>query len=121
VVSGTFVRHVVQVAAPLAAAALMRKPWGAWAAFPVFVFWLIIMGLIWAFLLGLSNFASGNYTPVEQGLTGVICIASLFGAVTVLRARPAVGVVKAFALVLGFAALQFLVMWVSFTPPFASR
>src|SRR5689334_19644652 len=54
VVSGTIIRHVIQVA-PVVLAALIvfaGRPWSRFAAIAVFLFWLLIMLLIWLFLLG---------------------------------------------------------------------
>jgi len=49
VVSGTLLRHMAQVTPIVMAAALLsRRPaLGAYASFPIFVFWLFIVGLIW--------------------------------------------------------------------------
>ena len=66
-VSGTLLRHVVQIL-PIVAAlvVLQRRPaWGAYAAFPILVFWIFIVLLIWLFLLGLSRIANGHYTLIE--------------------------------------------------------
>ena len=67
VVSGTVLRHLVQIVPILIGLALLaRRPdWGAYAAIPIFTFWALIVVLIWLFLLGLSRIANGHYTPIE--------------------------------------------------------
>jgi signal transduction histidine kinase len=67
VVSGTFTRHVVQIVPIIVAiGVLTRRPdWGAYAAVPIFLFWIFIVVLIWLFLLGLSRIANGHYTVIE--------------------------------------------------------
>lgn len=54
-VSGTIVRHIVQIA-PLASVGLLaRRPAVASsAALPIFALWMAIAVLIWMFLLGVS-------------------------------------------------------------------
>ena len=81
VVSGTLLRHVVQVTPIVIAAALVvRRPeWGAYASFPIFLFWLFIVVLIWLFLLGLSRIASGRYTPIEVVSTFLLAAFTIVG------------------------------------------
>ena len=123
VVSGTFWRHVVQVL-PIAFVLLIlrgRPAWEAWAAVPIFIFWVGIVILIWLFLLGLSRIANGHYTALEIVLTFVMAACSSAGVVRSLargRSLPVSGRVVAFAL---FAALQVAAMWVSFLRPIANR
>ena len=64
-------RHIVQILPIVVALVILhRSPaWGAAAALPIFGFWTAIAVLIWLFLLGLSRFASGHYTPIEIALT----------------------------------------------------
>jgi hypothetical protein len=45
---------------------------GAWAAAGALGVWFALMALIWAYLLGLSDFASGTYTNFEVFLTIVV-------------------------------------------------
>lgn len=82
VVSGTLGRHVVQAVPAVVAAGLVLR-WsaaGAWAAVGVFLVWLAAMAAIWAYLLGLSDIASGTYTNFEVFLTIVIAGCSAHGA-----------------------------------------
>src|SRR5262245_53607037 len=66
-VSGTFLRHIVQIVPIIVALGLStRRPdWGAYAALPVFLFWTLVPILIWLFLLGMSRIANGHYTVIE--------------------------------------------------------
>ena len=123
IVSGTVLRHVVQVAPiVMAAVLLVRRPeWGTYASFPIFLFWLFIVVLIWLFLLGLSRLASGRYTPIEIGSTflmAAFAIVGLTGVVSVgkpLRLRGAISTVALFAVV------QVAAMWLSLLRPIANR
>ncbi len=48
VVSGTFLRHVVQVLPIIVVASVLtqRPDWGAYAAFPIFLFWALAVLMI---------------------------------------------------------------------------
>jgi hypothetical protein len=80
-VSDTLVIHLVQITPLVAVAALTLRSqgWGADAAVPLLAFWLVVMGGIWLFLFGVSEFLSGTFSPVEVILTIVIGLASLAG------------------------------------------
>ncbi len=122
-VSGTFLRHVVQILPIVLVLAILkgRPVWGAYAALPIFIFWIGIVILIWLFLLGLSRIANGHYTPVEIALTVVMAACSVAGVVKTVslgRSLSPVGRLTAFVL---FAALQVAAMWVSFLRPIANR
>ncbi|MEO5741366.1 MAG: hypothetical protein ABIS29_12305 [Vicinamibacterales bacterium] len=123
VVSGTVLRHVIQIV-PIAAAAgvLARRPdWGAYAAVPIFIFWICIVGLIWLFLLGVFRIADGDYTLIEVGATVLMagfCVVGVRRAISVGKALPPLA--RLFAIVL-FAFVQVGAMWVSFLRPFANR
>ena len=81
VVSGTLARHVVQVI-PLVLAFGLIPRWpaaGAWAAVGALGLWFATMALIWAYLLGLSDFVSGSYTNFEVFLSIVIAGCSAHG------------------------------------------
>jgi hypothetical protein len=122
-VSGTILRHAVQVVPIVGAGAALwrRLAWGRFAALPLFAFWLLIMSLIWLFLLGLARVITGRYTPAEVALTVAIGMASLVGIVAAVRgpARPAWW--AAGGAFLAFGALQLGAMWLSVQPLFATR
>lgn len=123
VVSGTLVRHVIQVAPAVAllVAACALRPWVPYAAAALFVFWFFIMSLIWAFLLGLAKVVTGTFSPVEVALTVVIGVASLVGFVAACRAHPRPGWPARVAAFVAAAALQIGAMWLSLRPAFATR
>ena len=81
-VSGTPVRYMIQ-ALPIALALrlLARSPGslGAYAAVALFLHWMLAMVLIWLFLLGLSDFARGQYPPIEVVLTILVAFFCLVG------------------------------------------
>jgi hypothetical protein len=82
VVSGTLRTHLVQISPlVLLLALLARAPaLGSAAAAAVLSFWLVTMAGIWLFLLGLSRFLTGTFSPTEIFLTlfiGLACLAGL--------------------------------------------
>jgi|SRR5688572_1776769 hypothetical protein len=122
-VSDTVVRHLVQIAPAVAALTFVRwRPAiGAYAALPIFICWLLIVGLIWLFLVGLSRIANGHYTIAEIVSTFVMagcCARGAIRAVPMGRPAPVAARFVAFA---GFAAFQIAAMWISFTPSIANR
>ncbi len=122
-VSGTVLRHIVQIVPIMVALAVVRRrpDWGAYAAIPIFLFWTFIVVLIWLFLLGLSRIANGHYTPIEVISTFLMMAFSLVGVVKCVqlgRPLPAVGRTLTFFL---FAGMQVAAMWVSFLRPIANR
>ncbi len=134
VVSGTLVRHTIQVAPVLAAALVvtLRQRWGRLAAMPIFVFWLFIMVLIWLYLLGIAQAVTGHFTPTEIALTCVTGVACAVGLGVSLRglspaarrakaARERSSVLTAVVVFLAFGAFQVAAMWLSLRPTFARR
>jgi predicted Co/Zn/Cd cation transporter (cation efflux family) len=123
VVSGTLLRHIVQVA-PIAAAAAMvnRRPQvAAYAALPIFLFWTLICILIWLFLLGLSRIANGHYTPIEVASTFVMATCCGVGVVGGMRLGRPLPVLRRLLVFTLFLALQFGFMLMSFLQPIANR
>ena len=122
VVSGTPVRHVIQILPTTLALALLfrRVPWSYYAALPVFAFWLLIMVAIWLFLLGLARIITGQFSPAEVTLTLVVGASCLCGLSQMFRTEPLVSRVTQVAWAIAFAALQIAVLWVSLHPTFAN-
>jgi hypothetical protein len=122
VVSGTPVRHAVQVAPCLLAlaAACRRAPWAAAAALPVFVAWLLIMLAIWLWLLGLARITTGRFTPAEIGLTIAVGASCAWGIAAVFRARSAARPAVRAAAAVVFGALQVGAVWLSLHPAIAA-
>jgi hypothetical protein len=122
-VSGTVLRHTVQVLPVLAAtvAIVVQPAWSRFAAMPVFAFWLVIMLLIWLYLLGLANVITGQFTAAEVGLTVVIGLACVAGLAASARKTTRSAPWSGLAAFLVFGALQVGGMWLSLQPGFASR
>jgi hypothetical protein len=95
--------------------------WGRYAALPIFLFWLGIVTLIWLFLFGVSDYAAGSYSQAERILTAVMAASCIAGIASIISNRPNVKGSRALLVVCSFAALQLLVMWLSFKPMFANR
>jgi hypothetical protein len=123
VVSGTLLRHVVQIVPIVLVVALLRRrpALAAYAALPIFAFWLFVCVMIWLFLLGVSGFASGTFSPVEILSTFAMAGCSLVGAITCVAAgRGSQPVARALVVVL-FLCVQLAAMFVSFLRPIANR
>ncbi len=123
VVSHTLLRHIIQIAPVIVALGLVagRSAWGISAAAPILSFWLIIMGAIWLFLLGLARIVGGTFTPVEVTLTLAIGAASVLGLVSASRRGDTLALLPRLGTIGAFAVLQFGALWVSMQPFAASR
>ena len=123
VVSHTPIRHAVQITPVVVALilAIRRSSVANAAAAPVFAFWLVIMGAIWLFLLGLARIVSGTFTAVEILLTIVIGLASVVGLAAAYRRGSTASAAVRFATVIFFAIFQFAAMWLSVQPYIARR
>ena len=122
-VSGTMIRHAVQVLPVLAAGlvVVLRLAWSRFAAMPVFAFWLFITILIWLYLLGLASVVTGRFSPAEVGLTVVIGMACVAGLGATARGPTRSHWRAGVAAFLLFGALQVGAMWLSLQPALASR
>ena len=122
-VSGTIIRHAVQVPPVLVAGVIvvLHPAWSRFAAMPVFAFWLFIMLLIWLYLLGLSSVITGQFTPAEVSLTVVVGLACVVGLGASARKSTRPNWWTRVAVFLMFGTLQVGAMWLSLLPAFASR
>lgn len=122
-VSGTILRHIVQIVPVVTAGiVVIRRPAiGAYAALPIFIFWMFIVSLIWLFLAGLSRIANGHYTIPEIISTIVMAACCGYGVIRAIPIGRPSPVGWRIATFLGFAALQFVAMWISFMPSVANR
>ena len=121
IVSNGVLRHIVQTL-PLWFAVLMglrQREIAKWASLPCFVVWLLLMVVIWLFLLGWANVIDGHFTPTEVILTLVVGAASMAGLIAGFRWRTSLGWGKALSTTALFAALQLVVLYVSFLPSIA--
>jgi hypothetical protein len=115
IVSGTFVRHVIQLMPAFAALALVATgaPLSRSATLPILTFWLTLMVVIWLFLLGVRQVIGGRFTVAEIALTigiAAACLAGLVGGATptaqISRPRRA-------AIAGAFGLLQIAALWAS--------
>jgi hypothetical protein len=122
VVSGTPMRHLVQVAPAIVALVLVirQTPEAYYAALPIFLFWLLIMTAIWLFLLGLARIITGQYSLAELVLTFVVGSSCVVGLSQVFRAGPVASRLTRTIWAIVFAALQIAAMWLSLRPGVAT-
>jgi hypothetical protein len=118
VVSHTLARHVFQIAPIIPAIVLSarRSPLAVAAAVPLFAFWLLVMGAIWLFLLGVARIFTGTFSPAEIALTLVVGAASLAGVVVSYGQGTSTGIAARLCTVGVFALLQCAAMWLSVQP-----
>lgn len=123
VVSGTLIRHVVQIVPVVAALAVVRaRPaWGPHAALPVFAWWLLMMVLVWLYLAGVPMFFDGDFTPAEIVLTGLTALFCVLGLLACVDMVSTTSVASRIVTVAVFGSFQFAMMWVSFLRPFVNR
>jgi hypothetical protein len=122
-VSSGVIRHVVQTS-PLWIAIVLgarRSHWVKWAAFPCFVFWLLLMTAIWFFLLGWARIVSGTFSPTEIAMTAIVGVASLVGMAAAWNVRSSLSVWPAVGTMLLVAALQVGAFRLSLLPAIAHR
>ena len=122
-VSGTILRHAVQVTPILVASlvVMLRPGLGRYAAFAIFSFWFFIMVLIWLYLLGLARVVTGQFSAAEIALTMVVGFACLVGFPAAARMTSRIAWWAGLAGFAMFGALQVGAMWLSLQPAFATR
>ena len=116
-------RHEVQTL-PLwfpIVAGFQQKESAKWSALPCMMFWLLSMGVIWLFLLGLPSPVSGTFNPIEIAMTLIITVASLIGIAGAVRWRTTTPSMTAIGVFVLFAVLQVAAMALSLTPYIANR
>ena len=115
-VSGTIVRHIVQLIPIFAALclALAGRKGAASAALPLFSFWFLIMVLVLLTATGIANVAPGTYSPTEIAMASLIWIACGLGGCRVLWMRSESSLGIRVGLFLSFGMLQILLFRVSF-------
>jgi hypothetical protein len=122
-VSHGVIRHIVQTS-PLWIAIVLgirQSDFAKWAALPCFVFWLLVMGAVWLYLLGWARFLSGTFSPTEIAMTVAVGAASLAGIITAVRMRGGVRAGAATLTTLLLAALQVAAFRLSFVPQIVHR
>ena len=116
-VSGTLRTHLVQIAPLVLLLACLARSRAVIpvAAAAVLSWWLVTMAAIWLFLLGLSRFLTGRFSPAEIFLTLVIGVACLNGLSASRRAGSLPLTMSLPTIVLA-AGLQSLALWFSYQP-----
>lgn len=117
VVSGTLRTHLVQISPIVLLLALLSRarPLAIVAATAVLSWWIVTMSGIWLFLLGVSRFLTGRFSPAEIVLTiiiGVACVAGLAAS----RRAESVPLGARLATIVFAAGLQSLALWFSYQP-----
>jgi hypothetical protein len=122
IVSGTLVRHVIQVIPVVLALILLlrRSPAGPVAGIPILTFWLGIMIVIWLFLLRIVSVVRGHFTAIEVILTIVMGLACCVGLLATVRRSTVLPVSRRIATAVVFCILQFGAFVLSMQP-FANR
>ncbi len=116
-------RHIVQTL-PLWAAIVLgfrHSRFTGSVGFPLFLFWLALMSLIWLYLLGISHILSGHFSPLEVAMTILVGAASLAGLAACFRVKHWPSVASSAVLFVVLAAIQWGCFWVSFLPTVAHR
>ncbi len=120
---GMVIRHIVQTL-PLWVGVVLgfrRSRATGWIALPSFLAWILLMGLIWLYLLGISNVMSGQFTPLEIAMTLVVGCAAVAGIVMFARFKSSLKPGAALMLFVTFAIVQLVCLRVSFLPAIAHR
>lgn len=116
-VSGTLLTHLVQIVPLVLLLALLSRARALIlvAAAALLSWWLVTMAAIWLFLLGVSRFLTGRFSPAEIFLTLVIGVACLVGLSAGGRTATMPLGMRVLTIVLA-AGLQSLALWVSYQP-----
>jgi hypothetical protein len=114
--------HIVQISPLVLLLVLLprSRAWASAAAAGVLSWWLVTMGGIWLFLLGMSRFLTGTFSPTEILLTLIIGAACIAGLSASGRAATIPLTTTISAVVLA-AALQSLALWFSYQPIITGR
>src|SRR4030095_956130 len=117
VVSGTLRTHLVQISPIVLLLALLplARPLVSAAAAAVLSWWFVTMSGIWLFLLGLSRFLTGRFSPTEVILTIVIVVACLTG-LSMSRRAETIPLTTRLATIMFAAGLQSFALWLSYQP-----
>jgi hypothetical protein len=121
--SNLVLRHLVQTA-PLWAGVVLgfrRSRAASWVGLPLFLFWLFLMGLIWSYLLGISNLLSGHFSSIEIAMTIIVGASSLIGIASFIRSKGSLSPLNAGGLFVVVALIQVICFRLSFLPAIAHR
>jgi hypothetical protein len=114
IVSDTPIRHIIQLIPLIIVVLLAKYSWSKYSAIAVLLFWLVIMLLIWLFLLGLSNIASGTYSVTEIIMTLTIGVSCIIGTISFFYIKSTSKTLINLGVFIAFLILQIVMMWISF-------
>ena len=116
-------RHLVQTAPFWGAVVLgfRRSRAAYWVALPLFLFWLVLMALIWAYLLDISHIVNGHFSPIEISMTIVVGVAGILGIASLARSKSSLSLATKLGLFVAFLAIQLVCLRISFLPSIAHR
>ena len=92
-----------------------------WVGLPLFLFWLILMALIWTYLLGISHFLSGHFSPIEIVMTLIVGASSVVGIGSLIRFKFSFSPAGAAVLFVVMAIIQVVCFRLSLLPSIAHR
>ena len=116
-------RHLVQTAPFWICVVLgfRRSRATYWAGLPLFLFWLILMVLIWAYLLGIAHVLSGHFSPIEIVMTLIVGASSIVGMGSLIRSKLSFPPVRAAVVFVVMAIFQLICFRLSLLPSIAHR
>lgn len=121
--SNLVLRHLVQTLPLWVAVTLGFRASRAtsWVSLPLFLFWLVLMGIIWAYLLGISHLVSGTFSSIEIAMTILVGAACLIGIVSCFRFTPLLSPLRKGSFFALMAVVQLLCFRFSFLAAIARR
>jgi hypothetical protein len=121
--SNLVLRHLVQTAPLWICVVLGFRHSRAtyWVGLPLFLFWLILMALIWAYLLGITRALSGHFSLIEIVMTLVVGASSIIGMGSLIRSKLSFPLARASVLFVIMATLQLVCFRLSLLPSIAHR
>ena len=116
-------RHVVQTAPFWICVVLGFRHSRAtyWAGLPLLLFWLILMVLIWAYLLGISRAVTGHFSPIEIVMTIIVGASCIIGMGSLIRSKLSFPPARAAILFVVMAIFQLVCFRLSLLPSIAHR
>lgn len=121
--SNLVLRHIVQTVPFWVAvvSGFRRSRAASWAGLPLFLFWLVLMSLIWAYLLGISHLVNGHFSPTEIVMTIIVGCASAAGIVCSIWFKSNLSLAARLSSFVVMAVFQWICFRLSFLPAIANR
>jgi hypothetical protein len=121
--SNLVLRHIVQTVPFWIGVVLgfRRSRAATWVGLPLFLFWLVLMALIWAYLLGISHLVSGHFSPIEIAMTIIVGAASIIGIACFVAFKSCLSLAARLSSFVALTAIQWVCFRLSFLPAIAHR